>query len=181
MIAGGAFKSMALAAQQGVAAFRALPAATSPPATSGGPGDGDGTPAPAPGAELGGPPPPGGLPGPGGSAAQPPRLRKTGSPSTRRRGSRVRVTTGLTGICPAGGAACSFRLVATARRVARSRATLTVAPGRSGRLTYTLGPRAARALRRLRRLRVTLSIQMRAGTSSPTTVRRTIAIRPPRR
>jgi trimeric autotransporter adhesin len=129
--------------------------------------------APPPGAPVpGGGPGPGAAPGPGprGTTTRRPRLRRTGRASARRRGSRVVVRTGLTGICPAGGAACVFRL-----RSSAGRATVRIAAGARRELRFALGARAARRLGQRGRLRLRLTIVMRAGGGSPVRVRRVIA------
>ena len=134
---------------------------------------------------------PGANPAPGGPrTTRPPSLRRTGKGSARRRGSTIVVNTGLTGICHAGGAACSFRvtgsavvsssltaLAARSLRITLGRARVVVATGSSRRLTFKLNARAVRVLRELKRVRVRLRIVMRAGDGAAVTATRAVTIR----
>jgi hypothetical protein len=135
------------------------------------------TPAPAP-------PPSGGGNHSGGSgtvAETParPQLSRAGRVRVRRSGRTFVVTTRDRVRCPAAGPACVLRVGATARGVTAGTARTTVAAGGSGKVTFRLRRAAAGALKRLGRLRLTVTLSARAGTGAAVAKQRALTIRLP--
>jgi len=135
--------------------------------------------------------PPGGSP-PGGLAT--PLITARAGASTKVKGSGIELDTGLVVKCPAGGPSCTIDVLGVsqvrAALVARKRKTkkltvtsahLTLAPGRSQRIKLRLRPKAARVLRRAKRLTVALTVIARSGAGRPVTFKRALHIKAPRK
>jgi hypothetical protein len=105
-----------------------------------------------------------------------PQLSRGGRVRVRRSGRTFVVTTRDRVGCPAGGPACILRVGAKARGVTAGTARTTVAAGESGKLTFRLRRPAAGALKRLRRLRLTVTISARAGTGAAVARQRALTI-----
>jgi Tol biopolymer transport system component len=112
-----------------------------------------------------------------------------GTVSIKRSGSTFVVNTGISVSCPAGGPTCTASLVATsnvpsslakAKRLTIGKAKFTIAAGKKIKLTFKLKSKAARALRKLGRLKAKVVVTARAGTGSPVTIRKTIKVKRPK-
>jgi hypothetical protein len=109
-----------------------------------------------------------------------PQLSRRGRVRVRRSGRTFLVTTRDRVRCPAGGAACVLRVGAKARGATAGTARMTVAAGDNATVTFRLRRNAAGALKRLGRLRLTVTLSARAGTGQAVAQRRALAIGLPR-
>jgi hypothetical protein len=118
-----------------------------------------------------------------------PRPSLSGPISTQSQGGATLVIPGISETCPAGGSACVAVLTAAvpAASAARAkpkqlvigRATFTIAPGKTQKLTFKLNRAGARLLGRLGKLKTSVTVVSRAGGGSPITTTKTITIRRP--
>jgi hypothetical protein len=117
-----------------------------------------------------------------------PQLSRHGKPSVRRKGATFVVATGDRVRCPTGGPACRLRVSATVRvpasvarlhKVAVASTKLTVKAGRTAKVTFRLNRKGARALKRLGRLRLTVTLSARTGAGTPVAKTRTVTIKAP--
>jgi hypothetical protein len=97
----------------------------------------------------------------------------------------VTVDTGRRATCPAGPGICRLSVLGTVRPSGRTpvvagRRTLSIAAGRSARLTFRLNRTGVRLLRSRGRLSLALTFQARRGTRAPRTTRANVALRAPR-
>jgi hypothetical protein len=136
---------------------------------------------PAPPSPTGGGTPSGGTPGGGTPTTKParPKLSRRGGVRTRRKGTTFLVTTGDRVQCPAGGAACVVRVTAKAGKLVVSTARLKLPAGRTVKVAFRLNRKGARALKRKRRLKLTVALSARAGTGTAVTRKRTLTIKAP--
>ena len=102
-------------------------------------------------------------------------VRRSGRTRTRRSGQTFRVVTGDRVHCPAGGPACAVGL--SGRLVATSR--IRVGAGRSANVKVRLTRAGARALSRRGRLRLAVTISVRADGDPAVTKLRILTIRLP--
>jgi hypothetical protein len=118
---------------------------------------------------------------------------KHGRPSARWVGSRILVDTGDLGTCSAGTGNCSFDVLATipsalakgaankkAKRVTIGKATITVKPGKSAKLTFKLSKRWTKLLARKKRLKLTVAITPKASAQAAKATTRTITVKAPK-
>ena len=114
----------------------------------------------------------------------PPQLLRKGRTGVTGHGSKLTLRTGLAIDCPAGALPCSATASAKVERkrgrvLARRR--LSVAAGGTRALTLRLSKKGARALRRARRLRVTLLVSISRPGTPVEVIARTLRLRAPKR
>ena len=97
-----------------------------------------------------------------------------------RSGRTFLVRTGDAVACRAGGPPCTVTLVARSGRRVAGRARLTVAAGRTAKLSVKLTRTAAKRLRATKRLRLSLALSARKAGARDASLRRTISLRRPR-
>lgn len=112
------------------------------------------------------------------SAARFGRLRGA---SVVRRGRSYLVRTGVDTTCTDARGRCVAAVVATSSRRAIGRSSVSLASGRTAKLTVKLNRAAAKRLRRAKRLRMTLTVTVTKPGAAPATQTRTVTIRLPRK
>lgn len=138
----------------------------------------------------GGSSPPGsgsGPPGSGGSSS--PSVNVSAKSSTKAQGATVLVDPGIRATCPVGGPACSADVSASARvatsaaaktvKVVIGQAHLTIPAGKTAKLTFKLNSRGAKLLRKLKTLRVTVTVTGRVTGNMPVTTTKQITTKLP--
>jgi hypothetical protein len=122
-----------------------------------------------------------------------PSVSTSGSPSTKTKGNAVVVHPGIKVSCPSGGFACSagesasVRVPASAarstktKRLAIGTARFTIAAGKATQLTIKLNSNGTRLLRKLKHLRITVTVISRVAHNKPITTTKTITIVAPAR
>ena len=126
--------------------------------------------------------------GGGGGGTPTPRVTTSGRPSAKARGSSIVVDPGINVSCPAGGSSCTADETATAKvtasaaraktkKIVIGRAHFTIAAGKRKDLIFKLDRQGARALRKLGRLRITITVVSRDGDNPPVTTTKTITIK----
>jgi hypothetical protein len=129
---------------------------------------------------------------PAGGGGSTPSVSTSGSPSTKAKGTTVVVDPGIKVSCPSGGSVCSAgesALVQIPASAARSktqrlvigRAHFTIAVGKATELTFKLNSKGAQLLRKLKHLRVTVTVISRVARNKPITSTKTIMISAPAR
>lgn len=94
----------------------------------------------------------------------------------------VRLDLGVSASCPAAGIPCRLRTsVASARPRTRSAASITVAPGKTLRASIKVSRRAAAALRRAGKLRITIRAALTGSDGATSSLVRKATVRAPRR
>ncbi len=122
----------------------------------------------------------------------PPSVRTSGSTSTSTDGTTVLVDPGIKVFCPSGGGPCSSDETATAtvqvsaarakvKRVLIGSARFTTPAGQRRELTFKLNGLGVRLLRKLGKLRVSVTVVSSVGTGKKVTSTKTIRIKPPTR
>lgn len=119
-----------------------------------------------------------------------PAITSAGRASTRARGATITVDTGMRVSCPAGTVLCPVAVRAVtaapppvsraAKKLLVGKRSFSVAPGKTTKVTFKLSKKGARLLRRLKRLKVTVTVVARRGTGAPVRSVRTIRLKPPR-
>jgi hypothetical protein len=132
---------------------------------------------------------PGGGGPPGGSPNSSPSLTASAKPSTKARGATVLVDPGIRETCPAGGPACSAVERATARvrpsagtktvKLVLAQTHFTIPAGKTAKLTFKLGSRDAKLLRKLKSVRLTLTVTSRVDGNAAVTTTKQITIKAP--
>lgn len=112
-------------------------------------------------------------------------LAATTAPASKRLG-KIIVNSGESIQCPAGSAACVVSVQATGRdrhnhRLALGRATITIAPAATSRLTFKLNATAKRMLLTRGPLRASLTVTVREGAEAPIVSTHSITIGLPKR
>jgi len=131
--------------------------------------------------------PGGGSQGSGGSSS--PSVNVSAKSSTKAQGTRVLLDPGIRETCPTGGPACSAAESATARvrasaatrtsKVVIGHAHFTIPAGKTVTLTLKLNSGGAKLLRRLKTLRVTVTVTGSVANNKPVTTTKQITIRLP--
>jgi autotransporter-associated beta strand protein len=121
-----------------------------------------------------------------------PSVSLAGSPSTKTMGTSVVVDPGIKVSCPSGGPACAAEESASAqvaasaarantKRVVIGQAHFTIAAGKATKLTFNLNHKGTQLLRKLKHLRITVTVTSRAGLNHPIITTKTITITAPGR
>ncbi|MFL5885899.1 MAG: hypothetical protein ACJ77M_12590 [Thermoleophilaceae bacterium] len=119
---------------------------------------------------------------------------KLGKASTKWLGSIIVVDTGEQGTCPAGGGTCTFDLLATipgtqasgaakkkkAKLVTIGKASVKVAPGKTGKLTFKLSKRWTKLLVSKHSLRIALTLTAKSPAHAAKKATRTIKVNAPK-
>ncbi|MGB9184303.1 MAG: hypothetical protein WCB67_09565 [Solirubrobacteraceae bacterium] len=163
---------------------------------------GGGTPAPSPGGGTPSPSPGGGgtpAPSPGGGTPSPSpgggmlSVSTSGSPATKTEGTTMLVDPGIKVSCPQGGSSCSAdesASVQVAASAARSKKTkrlvigqahFTIPAGKATEIIFKLNSKGTELLRKLKHLRITVTVTSRVAHNKPITTTKTITITAPAR
>jgi len=137
----------------------------------------------------GGSTPPGGSSPPGSGASPSPSVNVSAKSSTKAQGATVLVDPGIRETCPVGGGICSAAESASVRvpasvsgktqKVLIGQAHFTVPVGTTAKLTFKLNSRGAKLLRKLKTLRVTVTVTGRVAGNAPVGTTKQITIKLP--
>ena len=134
----------------------------------------------------------GGGGGGSGGGTPTPTATTSGSPSTKAQGANVLVDPGIKVSCPAGGNPCTADETAVAsvpasattakiNKIVIGRRHFTIPAGKTKELTFKLNSRGARLLRKLKKLRVKITVTSHVDHNTPITTTKTITIKAPPR
>jgi hypothetical protein len=128
--------------------------------------------------------------GPSGGPPTKPSVSTSGSPSTKTQGANVMVQPGITVSCPAGGGVCTAAESATVsvaasaaraklKRVVIGQVQFTIPAGKATEITFKLNREGTQLLRKLKRLRVTITVTSWVAHHTAITTTKTITINAP--